>query len=272
MFIRSVAFLTALAAVAHAQIEPGVGTTFKAGSDCTVEWKVDPTGTWKKMYIELMSGDNFHMNHITTAGTVDGTDPTKASFTWTCPELDPYSEIYFYQFSSPASKQPIWTTRFLITDKDGNFVPPPNPTQPDGKPIGWGVGKLVDPSTAVAAPTDVGSQASSTASGSSSGSAIGSASASASDSSAPVATSEPASVPVSSAPVSTKPATAAPVSTSGMVKTSSSAITKTSASSAAVGNATTSNTTGENGASAVAPAARAATLLALLGVAVAVLL
>lgn len=269
MFIRSVAFLTALAAVAHAQIEPGVGTTFKAGSDCTVEWKVDPTGQWKTMHIQLMSGNNLDMKHITTAGTVDGTDPTKASFTWTCPELDPYSEIYFYQFSTPASKELIWTTRFLITDKDGSFVPPPNPTQPDGKPIGWGIGKLVDPSTAVAAPTDIGTQASSSASGSSSGSATSSASGSASGiSSAPVT----ASVPVSSAPVSTKPGTASPVSTSGMVKTPSSAVAKPSTSSAAVGNVTTSSAAGENGAGAVAPAARAASLLALLGVAAAVLL
>jgi hypothetical protein len=264
MFARSVAFLAALAAVAQAQIDPGVGETFKAGSECSVEWKVDPTGLWKTMHIQLMSGSNFDMKHVTTAGTVDGTDPTKTTFTWTCPELDPYSEIYFYQFSTPASKELIWTTRFLITDKDGKSVPPANPTQPDGKPIGWGIGKLVDSSSAVPPPTDIGTQASSS-SGSSSDSTSSSASVSASIS---TTASVSRSVGVSA---SSGTASVPPSSTSGMVKTSSAATTKPSGvASAGTGNTTTANTAGENGAEA--PAVRGAALLALLGVAVVTLL
>jgi hypothetical protein len=55
-----------LAGIANAQISPLIDTTFNQGSPCTVTWEVDPTGTWKEMHIQLMTGDNFQMVHLTS--------------------------------------------------------------------------------------------------------------------------------------------------------------------------------------------------------------
>ncbi|OBZ73699.1 hypothetical protein A0H81_06253 [Grifola frondosa] len=157
MFIRST--LTALvAAIALVKADPdptapGPGDVFKVGGDCLITWDPDTSGTWKTMNIELMTGDNFDMVHITTVTTVDGTDSTKASYTYTCPSVTPNSAIYFYQFTSPASSSRYWTTRFAIADASGATTNPTNSTQPDGSAIPWGTGALTDPSQAVAAPS-----------------------------------------------------------------------------------------------------------------------
>ena len=72
-------------------------------------------------------------------------------------QVTPNSAIYFYQFSTPADPAAVtWTTRFTIAGADGSTVPPENDLEPDGQPIPWGVGALVDPSTAVAAPSYLG--------------------------------------------------------------------------------------------------------------------
>jgi len=134
--------------------EPSPGDIFNAGSPCHATWLGDSNSTtiWKNMAIELMSGSNTDMIHITTVatgqdGTVDGI------FTFTCPQVNPNSAIYFYQFSSPQTKVLTWTTRFTIASSTGATTPPPNATQPgSGDAIPWGVGALVDPSQAVAAP------------------------------------------------------------------------------------------------------------------------
>ena len=68
--------------------------------------------------------------------------------------MTPNSAIYFYQFSSPSAPSNLtWTTRFTIAGADGSTTAPANQTQPDGQSIPWGLGALVDPSTAVAAPS-----------------------------------------------------------------------------------------------------------------------
>ncbi|EDR14437.1 uncharacterized protein LACBIDRAFT_304994 [Laccaria bicolor S238N-H82] len=148
--------------------EPAPGASFNAGSSCTITWIGDKASTtiWKNMAIELMTGDNYDMVHLTTVatnqdGTVDG------SFSYTCPEVTPNSAIYFYQFTSPLTNNATWTGRFTIASSTGNSTPPPNATQPGtGEAIPWGTGALNDPSKAVAAPILSGSGAtSSTASG-----------------------------------------------------------------------------------------------------------
>ncbi|KIK05660.1 hypothetical protein K443DRAFT_334822 [Laccaria amethystina LaAM-08-1] len=150
--------------------EPSPGESFNAGSPCTVGWIGDTvsTTTWKNMAIELMTGDNFNMVHLTTVatnqdGTVDG------HFQFTCPEVTPYSAIYFYQFTSSLTTDATWTGRFTIASPTGASSPPPNATQPDtGDAIPWGTGALNDPSNAVAAPSLSGSGATpTTASGAS---------------------------------------------------------------------------------------------------------
>ena len=45
---------------------PGPGQAFQQGSSCTIEWDADQTGTWKTLNIELMTGDNINMVHLTS--------------------------------------------------------------------------------------------------------------------------------------------------------------------------------------------------------------
>jgi len=49
--------------------EPGPGDIFNAGSTCHVTWlgDTDSTTVWKNMAIQLMSGSNLGMVHITSA-------------------------------------------------------------------------------------------------------------------------------------------------------------------------------------------------------------
>ncbi|TFK34023.1 hypothetical protein BDQ12DRAFT_636813 [Crucibulum laeve] len=154
--------ITALLALASAAAvradvtpsEPGPGDSFNAGTTCKVTWDGDKDSTtmWKNMSIELMTGANSPMTHITTVATnQDGT--VAGSFTYTCPEVTPYSAIYFYQFSSLLASNKTWTTRFTIASPSGESTPPTNALQPGSNdPIPWGTGALVDPSLAIAAP------------------------------------------------------------------------------------------------------------------------
>ncbi|KAH7926007.1 hypothetical protein BV22DRAFT_989567, partial [Leucogyrophana mollusca] len=135
---------------------PGPGDVYIEGQTCQVGWDADTTGVWKSMSIELRTGDNFDMVYLTTVGTVDGTDPTKTTFSYPCPQVSPHSPIYFYQFSSPASTNNYWTGRFTITDNANDIVPPTQSTQPDGEKIPWGTGKLVNGSASSSIPPPVG--------------------------------------------------------------------------------------------------------------------
>jgi len=66
--------------------------------------------------LDLMSGSNSNMTLVTNvAEGLDGTDPSLSPHTWTCPDVDPYSTIYFYQFNAaPDKSNPAWTTRFTV--------------------------------------------------------------------------------------------------------------------------------------------------------------
>ena len=102
--------LVANAMFVHAEVvptAPGPGDVFKQGDQCTFTWTPDSTGTWKQMNVELMSGNNWQMSHITSmfffsrfteralmhvcsvavATNLDGTDATKATFSYNCPEV-----------------------------------------------------------------------------------------------------------------------------------------------------------------------------------------
>lgn len=136
---------------------PGPGDTFKVGGTCHIAWEADTTGVWKVMNIELMTGSNFDMVHLTTVTTVDGTNPATTTFDYPCPAVTPNSAIYFYQFSSPASQTKYWTTRFTITDAQGGSTPPSQQTQPGtNAPIPWGTGALVNPADAKPPPAGGG--------------------------------------------------------------------------------------------------------------------
>ncbi|KAF8075242.1 hypothetical protein FPV67DRAFT_1777928 [Lyophyllum atratum] len=133
---------------------PGPGTIYKEGKKCHIEWTGDAGSktAWKNMAIELMTGDNFNMKHLTTVATgLDGT--VAGTFDHPCPAVNPNSAIYFYQFSAPGATTKQWATRFAIASPSGATTPPPNALQPTtNAPIPWGVGALADPSKAVPAP------------------------------------------------------------------------------------------------------------------------
>ncbi|OCH87536.1 hypothetical protein OBBRIDRAFT_837310 [Obba rivulosa] len=156
MFVPfALAALLARTAFVHADptpSEPGPGSVYNEGSNCFVSWDVDTTGVWKTMNIELMAGDNFDMQYLTTVATVDGTDPNNNSFSYPCPAVHPNSPVFFYQFTSPYSTQVYWTTRFTIADASGNVTPPTETTQPGGAPTPWGTAALDNAADAVPSP------------------------------------------------------------------------------------------------------------------------
>jgi len=133
---------------------PGPGVIQTEGQTCRIEWDGDTNSTtaWKNMSIQLMTGSNFEMIHLTTvASGLDGT--LTGFFTYPCPDVTPQSAIYFYQHTSPLSPNKAWTTRFTIVGADGASVPPANAVQPgSGEAIPWGVGALADPSEATPPP------------------------------------------------------------------------------------------------------------------------
>ncbi|RDB14693.1 hypothetical protein Hypma_016310 [Hypsizygus marmoreus] len=156
MFLSSSLWILLIfALLARADVFPNepAGGIYRSGTTCRIGWAGDTTSStaWKDMTIQLMTGDNFNMVHITTVatgrdGTVDG------SFSWICPEVTPNSAIYFYQFRSPHTPNYQWTTRFTIASSTGQTTPPSENIQPDGAHIPWGTGALKDPSAAVPAP------------------------------------------------------------------------------------------------------------------------
>jgi len=161
-------------------LEPSSTSVFNEGGNCTILWTPDTTGVWKVMNIELMTGDNFNQVHLKTVGTVDATDSANPNYSYTCLAVTPNAPIYFYKFSTPASSDILFTTRFTIADTQGNSVPANmTETATDGSIVHYGTGALQDPtqgdqppvigtgnSTATAAPT--GTQTDSESSGDSS--------------------------------------------------------------------------------------------------------
>lgn len=123
-------------------IVPGPGDSYKEGGDCLIKWEPDTTGKWTTMNIALKTGDNYNMILLEDITTVDGTK--QSQYKYPCPSVSPNSAIYFYEFTTSASTEKYWTTRFTITDKDGKSTPPANNTQPNGDKIPWGTGTLLD--------------------------------------------------------------------------------------------------------------------------------
>ncbi|GAA5884558.1 hypothetical protein JCM16303_000027 [Sporobolomyces ruberrimus] len=137
---------------------PGPGDSFNEGSPCTIQWNLDTTGSWTNFTVQLMTGSNQAMTPLTTVlSGVDGTTGT-GKYEWTCPEVTPNSAIYFYQFTQ-AGAQTSWTTRFTIASATGETTEPTETVMVDGKPVGWGTGRL---SGASVSPSSGGSASAST--------------------------------------------------------------------------------------------------------------
>lgn len=173
--------------------EPGPGAVYKEGGKCTFAWNGDTDGKWSNMAVELMTGDNFQMVHLTTV--VTGLDGNKAgTYSYDCPEVEPNSAIYFYQFTVPSTPGAIqWATRFTIAAASGSTVPPEHSTQTNGDAIPWGTGKLVDASSATPPPSG-GSSGNSGNSTTTSGSSTGTTSSSSSSTSITATTTDGAPV------------------------------------------------------------------------------
>jgi hypothetical protein len=45
---------------------PSPDQVFNEGSTCTITWTPDPSGVWKNLDIELMTGDNIQMVFLTS--------------------------------------------------------------------------------------------------------------------------------------------------------------------------------------------------------------
>jgi len=72
MFSRGAlpAFVLSLALVVFADPVPTLpdpGHIFNEGSTCQIGWTPDSTGQWKTMNIQLMTGDNAQMVHLTSS-------------------------------------------------------------------------------------------------------------------------------------------------------------------------------------------------------------
>lgn len=122
-FARLILVSSLYTTVARADITPTApapNDTFLAGSDCTIQWGVDRGGSWTNvtigtlislctlpmpslnyaalMLVDLVSGSNANTSLVTNvASGVDGTNFGLTPYNWTCPEVEPYSAIYFYQ-------------------------------------------------------------------------------------------------------------------------------------------------------------------------------
>jgi hypothetical protein len=144
--------------------EPTPDTVFTEGSKCHIAWSADANAAsaWKTTNIQLMTGDNYKMVHLSTVATVDGS--ADGVFDYDCPDVTINSNIYFYQFTSPDApivdgKNVSWTGRFTIAGKDGEVTEPTEINTPSTTDnVKWGTGALVDPSSAKPAPSYLGGQ------------------------------------------------------------------------------------------------------------------
>ncbi|KAL8292340.1 hypothetical protein RQP46_001806 [Phenoliferia psychrophenolica] len=117
----TVAALALLAATAvQAAPSPLTPATGTVGKTCLIQYTADTTGTWTNASVVLKSGPNLAMTVVTSV--LEGFDATTGSeIVWTCPDVTPYSAIYFYEFNL-GGLDPTWTTRFGISDSAGTLV------------------------------------------------------------------------------------------------------------------------------------------------------
>ncbi|KAI9255217.1 hypothetical protein BDA99DRAFT_155703 [Phascolomyces articulosus] len=195
------AFVSGIAAT-MAPNYPQPGTVWTAGKEYTLTWGDDGsspnvTEGWTNFKIDFMTGDN--MNMIPLTNVASGLDASKvSSYTWTAPQVDPYSAIYFLQYTNDKGET-AWTTRFAIVAQDGATpAPEPEKTQPNGgEAIPWGVGKLASGDAAASSPAASSPAVSSSPAPESSSAAAASSSESASAS--PAASEESSASPATSA-------------------------------------------------------------------------
>lgn len=73
-------------------------------------------------FAELMSGSNTNMTVVKTVGSgINGADAAETPYSWICPEVKPYSAIYFYQVRS--EKQILFHIKLhVLVHQCGEFI------------------------------------------------------------------------------------------------------------------------------------------------------
>ncbi|GAA6064111.1 hypothetical protein JCM10212_002488 [Sporobolomyces blumeae] len=239
---------------------PGPGDSFNEGSPCTIQWNLDTTGTWTDFTIQLMTGSNFQMTSLATvASGLDGTTGD-GKYSWTCPEVDPNSAIYFYRKSLPsclprpqftqAGGNTSWTTRFTIASSTGATTEPTESAVINGQTIKYGTGRLAGDSVSLASGAAAASSTGSASSNSTSGGAVAGASSAVTTSSAAAAdsTSSGSSGMVT---IVTSTSTSLPSSSSSSSTTDSSSTSTASRQATAAQNAATQSPSNTNAAPSI---------------------
>ncbi|KAF0345552.1 cell wall beta-glucan synthesis family protein [Gigaspora margarita] len=105
-----------------------------------------------------MSGSDQEQIYLATIGEVPGSQST---IEYTCPQVDPVGKWYFFRFSDGNTTNDAYTTRFTISDLNGNYPPAPSPAPAPGKNPGQ-TGKIVSNSTTPAATSSISGSPTST--------------------------------------------------------------------------------------------------------------
>ncbi|CAO3609369.1 unnamed protein product [Cunninghamella blakesleeana] len=169
MFTKLIVSATALlasSAIVNANMAPSYpspGIVWQSGKQYDILWGDDGTAPnmnqgWTDFKIDFMTGDNLQQKFITNvASNLDATKVTK--YTWTAPEVNPNSAIYFFMFTNSKGES-AWTTRFGISGADGKLTEPEHATQANGDKIPWGIGALANGSSSNTTTTPSGNTSS----------------------------------------------------------------------------------------------------------------
>jgi len=124
---------------------PDGSNIWKPGDQVVLTWKDDGKAPALKaipsLKIEIMTGSDLQQTALATVA--DNVPGSALQAKWTVPTVDPPGKIYFMRFTGTGAANIWYTTRFVITDANGQYPPPPNPPPPVGKNPG-GNGKIVD--------------------------------------------------------------------------------------------------------------------------------
>jgi len=121
--------------------QPDGSTIVHPGDEMTILWKdngeapaLDSLGN---VVVKFMTGADLDQTELKVIDTVDA---KVGQLKWVVPVVAPAGKIYFIRFD--AGNNQYFTTRFIITDVNGQYPPPPNPPPPVGKNQG-GNGTIV---------------------------------------------------------------------------------------------------------------------------------
>ncbi|RIB21937.1 hypothetical protein C2G38_2077016 [Gigaspora rosea] len=134
---------------------PDSNSVFKPDSVIKVQWKDDNKpqniASVPKLKVFFMSGSDQEQIYLATVGEVPGSQLT---IDYPCPQVDPVGKWYFFRFSDGNTTNDAYTTRFTISDSNGNYPPAQSPAPAPGKNPGQN-GKIVSNSTTPAATSSI---------------------------------------------------------------------------------------------------------------------